>query len=78
MYFYAIGQPGEGNTVPFFIDPTFSDLAKKYDAAVGQILISWAVQRGTAVIPKSEKVERMQQMLSVRFVLSFIISFVAA
>ncbi|KAI8821759.1 NADP-dependent oxidoreductase domain-containing protein [Fimicolochytrium jonesii] len=35
------------------------DIAKKHGKDPGQILLSWAVQRGTVVIPKSVKAERI-------------------
>jgi alcohol dehydrogenase (NADP+) len=34
-------------------DPTVHDIADRYDASPAQVLISWALHRGTVVIPKS-------------------------
>ena len=34
-------------------DPTLAEIAERHDASVAQVLISWAIHRGTAVIPKS-------------------------
>lgn len=34
-------------------EPIIVDIAKKHDKNAGQIMLRWAVQRGTAVIPKS-------------------------
>ncbi|MGB7785671.1 MAG: aldo/keto reductase [Salinimicrobium sp.] len=34
-------------------NPTIKKIAEKHNAGPGQVLIQWAVQRGTAVIPKS-------------------------
>lgn len=34
-------------------DPTVHDIAEQHDASAAQVLISWALHRGTAVIPKS-------------------------
>lgn len=59
-------------TIPFFVEPEFKEIAARYDsngggaATVGQVLVSWAVQRGTAVIPKSENEERIKQNITVR------------
>ncbi|KAJ7285932.1 NADP-dependent oxidoreductase domain-containing protein [Mycena rebaudengoi] len=39
--------------------PAVTTIAEKLKVTNGQILISWAVQRGTIVIPKSENKERM-------------------
>jgi alcohol dehydrogenase (NADP+) len=36
-----------------FEDPTIQDIAEKHGASAAQVLISWAIHRGTAVIPKS-------------------------
>ncbi len=38
-------------------------IARKHDAAPAQILINWALTRGTAVIPKSVTPERLKQNL---------------
>ena len=34
-------------------DPTINEIADRYDATPGQVLISWALHRDTVVIPKS-------------------------
>ncbi|KAJ7282780.1 NADP-dependent oxidoreductase domain-containing protein [Mycena rebaudengoi] len=39
--------------------PAVTTLAEKLKVTTGQILINWAIQRGTIVIPKSENKERM-------------------
>jgi alcohol dehydrogenase (NADP+) len=36
-----------------FEDPTIQNIAEKHGASEAQVLISWAIHRGTAVIPKS-------------------------
>jgi alcohol dehydrogenase (NADP+) len=36
-----------------FEDPTIQEIAEKHGASAAQVLISWAIHRGTAVIPKS-------------------------
>ncbi|PSQ95681.1 MAG: aldehyde oxidoreductase [Bacteroidetes bacterium SW_9_63_38] len=36
-----------------FEDPTIQEIADQHDASAAQVLISWAIHRGTAVIPKS-------------------------
>lgn len=40
-------------------DPTIVSIAKKHNCQSAQVLISWAVQRGTAVIPKSTAEEHI-------------------
>lgn len=42
---------GLGQT--FLIDPVFLDIAKRRNAEVAQVVISWAVLQGTTPIPKS-------------------------
>lgn len=45
-------------------DPTIAEIAAKHDATPAQVLISWGVQRGTAVIPKSVNPGRIEQNLA--------------
>ncbi len=45
-------------------DPVIGAIAARHDATPAQVLIRWAMQRGTTVIPKSVHVERMQQNLA--------------
>ena len=40
-------------------NPAIADVAKKYNKTPAQVLLRWGVQRGTAVIPKSTKDERL-------------------
>ncbi|KAJ7188731.1 Aldo/keto reductase [Mycena filopes] len=40
-------------------DATIKGLAEKHNTSPAQILLSWAVQRGTIAVPKSEHKERM-------------------
>jgi len=46
-----------------FENPTIKAIAEKHDKTPAQILISWAANRGTAVIPKSTNPERIRQNL---------------
>ena len=41
------------------------DLGSKYSKTPAQVVLRWAVQRGTAVIPKSVKPERMAENAAV-------------
>eukprot|EP00742_Colponemidia_sp_Colp-10_P005197 GILJ01005551.1.p1 GENE.GILJ01005551.1~~GILJ01005551.1.p1 ORF type:complete len:311 (+),score=49.46 GILJ01005551.1:28-933(+) len=41
-------------------NPTITTLASKYNKSPAAILIRWGVQRGTSVIPKSTKEERLR------------------
>lgn len=42
-----------------------ASIAKKHDKTPAQILLRWATQRGIAVIPKSNKTDRLVQNLSI-------------
>jgi len=45
-------------------DPTIAEIAAKHDVTPAQVLLSWAIHRGTAVIPKSVNPERIEQNLA--------------
>lgn len=44
-------------------DSTIATIAGRHNATPAQVLISWAIHRGTSVIPKSVNPERMKQNL---------------
>ncbi len=44
-----------------FAHPVIKELAKKHNCSEAQIMIAWAMERGTAVIPKSVNPERQLQ-----------------
>ncbi len=47
---------------PFVLThPTVLDIAKSYGVSAAQILIAWAVCRGTSVIPKSSNPDRLRE-----------------
>ncbi|KAJ7350393.1 NADP-dependent oxidoreductase domain-containing protein [Mycena albidolilacea] len=49
-----------GRSKTFFAEqPFFRDLAVQYKVTPAQIILSWGVQRGTVVVPKSENENRM-------------------
>jgi alcohol dehydrogenase (NADP+) len=45
-------------------DPTIAKIAERHDATPAQVLISWAIHRGTAVIPKSVTPSRIEENLA--------------
>lgn len=52
----------KGTDEPNLFDhPIIKDVAKKHGVSEAQVLIKWAMQRGTAVIPKSVNAERLKQ-----------------
>ncbi|KAK1571351.1 hypothetical protein Q3G72_015486 [Acer saccharum] len=48
-------------TVSCLDDPVLTGLAKKYKKTVAQIVLRWGIQRNTAVIPKTSKLERLEE-----------------
>ncbi|MEO0870256.1 MAG: aldo/keto reductase, partial [Cyanobacteria bacterium J06642_11] len=44
--------------------PAISAIAKRYGATPAQVLLSWGMERGTVVIPKSFTPERIRQNLA--------------
>lgn len=42
-------------------DSVLKGLAKKYKKTVAQVVLRWGIQRNTVVIPKSSKLERLQE-----------------
>lgn len=53
---------------PFFSDDTVLKVAEKNKITTAQVVLSWGVQRGTSVIPKSEKEERLKANFQVGLV----------
>jgi diketogulonate reductase-like aldo/keto reductase len=60
---WLICNPGRSKT--FIEDYTITDLAEKNKTTPAQIVLSWAVHRGTVVVPKSEDKERMLANITV-------------
>jgi len=60
----SLGQSTDDRPAPFFTDDSLAEIAKKYNVTVGQVLISWCVQRGISTVPKSEKEERIKQNIT--------------
>nr|GFA85041.1 aldose reductase [Tanacetum cinerariifolium] len=46
-------------------DPTVERIAKKLNKTPGQVLVRWAIQRGTSVIPKSTNLNRIKENMLV-------------
>jgi len=45
--------------------PIVAEIGKKHGKSAGQVLIRWAVQRGTSVIPKTSRKERLPENINV-------------
>ena len=46
-------------------EPIVNELAAKYSKSPAQIVLRWGVQRGTAIIPKTTKVERLLENIDI-------------
>ncbi|XP_042507274.1 NADP-dependent D-sorbitol-6-phosphate dehydrogenase-like [Macadamia integrifolia] len=46
-------------------DPVIKGLGEKYKKTVAQVVLRWSIQRNTVIIPKSSKVERLQENFDV-------------
>ncbi len=61
-----LGRPGVSAKSPDLLnEPQVKKLAKKYKKTPAQILINWAISRGTVVIPKSTKSSRITENIDV-------------
>ncbi len=49
----------------FFTNPVLETIGRKYGKSVAQVALSWLIQRGVIIIPKSVHVERMEQNLDI-------------
>lgn len=53
------GERHDAGANPILTDPLFTGLAEEYGVSTGVLSLSWAVQRGIVVIPKSSKTTRI-------------------
>jgi D-xylose reductase len=61
--YYSIGMAGEGDSA--LEQPVVEQIAARHGKSPAQVLLRWGVQRGTAVIPKSTRVERLRENLDI-------------
>jgi D-xylose reductase len=61
--YYSLGMAGEGESA--LDEPVVRQAAKRHDKSPAQVLLRWAVQRGTAVIPKTTRPERLRENLDI-------------
>ncbi|ORX59359.1 aldehyde reductase [Piromyces finnis] len=55
----AYSPLGSGGVPSVLKEPILEEIAKKYNKTTAQVALSWNVQRGITVIPKSVRVERI-------------------
>ena len=48
-----------------FTDPDIKNVGDKYGKSNAQVVLRWNAQRGVSIIPKSVRVERMQQNIDI-------------
>ena len=61
-----LGGPSYGKeNLSAMHDPVIKKIAKAHKVSAAQVCIRWALQRGTSVVPKSMKVDRMRENISV-------------
>jgi D-xylose reductase len=60
--YYSLGMAGEGDSA--MEQPAVQDIASRHRKSPAQILLRWGVERGTAVIPKSTRAERLRDYFS--------------
>ncbi|KAI8865553.1 Aldo/keto reductase [Ramicandelaber brevisporus] len=64
IHITAFSPLGGGNEDPNVVeDATIAEIAKKHGVPASAILLSWSVQRGVSVIPRSKSPERLAQNL---------------
>lgn len=59
----TLGGDSQEAKTKILTDETFTNIAKKNDCSSGTVSLSWAVQRGTTVIPKSSSKIRIESNL---------------
>ncbi|GAA5872459.1 hypothetical protein JCM1840_006068 [Sporobolomyces johnsonii] len=64
IHLTAYSPIGQGRS-PILLEPLLATLSDKYAKPAGSILLSWGVQRGWSVVPKSSNPERMAQNLDI-------------
>ena len=72
--FTAFSPLGAGSYIPLGMatelesvlsQPAVCELAEKHGKSAAQVVLRWGVQRGTAVIPKTSRVERLSENLAI-------------
>lgn len=73
IYLTAYAPLGSGDRPDFFRNdespvplelPLIKSIASQHQVSPAQVLLAWAMQRGTAVIPKTVKLDRLKENLS--------------
>ncbi len=63
LSYVELEMAGQGDSV--LTEPVVQDAASAHDKSPAQIVLRWAVQRGTSIIPKSSNPDRMKENLAI-------------
>ncbi|MEM7479011.1 MAG: aldo/keto reductase [Planctomycetota bacterium] len=61
--YVELGMAAEGDSV--LANPEIQSIAAKHRKTSAQVVLRWGVQRGTSVIPKTSRVERLEENISI-------------
>ena len=61
--YFAIGMAKPDEAV--MEQPIVKEIARKQGKTPAQVLLRWGVQRGTSVVPKTERIERLKENLAI-------------
>lgn len=61
--YHSIGMAHESESA--LDQPIVQEIARRHERSPAQVLLRWGVQRGTAVIPKTTRAERLSQNLAI-------------
>jgi glycerol 2-dehydrogenase (NADP+) len=63
-----LGRPMPGQNLPTFLgDEPVKGIASRLGATEAQVVLSWGVQQGVIVVPKSENPDRMKANITVGY-----------
>jgi len=60
--YFELGMAVEGDSI--LTHEILTDIAAKYNKTPAQVVLRWGVQRGTTVIPKTSKKERLAENIN--------------
>lgn len=63
LSYFSLGMASEDQSV--IRNPVITSIAERLGRTPAQVLLRWGVQRGTAVIPKTSRRERMEENLAI-------------
>ena len=60
--YFSLGMADENEAV--LLEPAILDMATRYNKTPAQVVLRWGVQRGTAIVPKTSRVERLAENIA--------------